>query len=121
RLRETKFVRMLERTLEGEPGFYEGPYHTTLSGDDIFISYRVSPLRDANGDVVGGIALMEDVTERMEATTKLRLSEERLKLHVKDSPLGVIVLDNEARVVEWNEGAARMFGWSPEEMFGQRL
>lgn len=31
----------------------------------------------------------------------------------------IIALDNERRVISWNQGAAMMFGWSEEEVIGQ--
>jgi PAS domain S-box-containing protein len=119
RIGETDLLRLLERVLEGEPGYYEGPYHAITSGAVLFISSRLSPLRDAEGNVVGGIGLTEDVTERTAAMTRLRLSEERLQLHVKHSPLAVVVVDRERRVIEWNAAATRIFGWSADEMLGQ--
>ena len=37
------------------------------------------------------------------------------------APDAVVTLDDGFRVVEWNTGAERLFGYSPEEVVGQNL
>jgi PAS domain S-box-containing protein len=119
RLRDDRVVHAIERVLEGEPSSYEGPYEATISGWTIEISLRCSPLRDAFGDVVGGMGVVEDVTDRVRAIEALRASEQRLSLHVRSSPLGVVGFSDDGRIVEWNDSARRIFGWTAEEMLGE--
>lgn len=118
RLRDQRVVPAIERVLEGEPGVYEGPYQSMISGVVVDVLLRTSPLRDGSGDVVGGLGVVEDVTERQRALRALRSSEQRMKLHVKNTPLGVVVFDVDGQIEEWNDAATRMFGWSPREAIG---
>jgi len=60
----------------GRCGWYEGHY---------------SPLRDISGDIVGGLCVMRDVTDRMEALEQLRESEERLRKLMELNPDPVLV------------------------------
>src|SRR5438067_13693476 len=53
RIGETDLLRLLEKVLEGEPSHYEGPYRALTSDAELFVSSRLSPLRDADGNVVG--------------------------------------------------------------------
>ena len=119
RLIDQDILPSIERALEGEPSYYEGPYRATTSDAKLYISMRLSPLRDAEGHVVGGLGVVEDITDRMRALAALRSSEERLSLHVKHSPLGVVSWDLNGKVVEWNEAAMRIFGFTAAEMLGQ--
>ena len=121
RLVDQRILPALEKVIEGEPSSYEGPYSTTTSNADICVAMRLSPLRDADGNVVGGMGVVEDTTERTEALARLRASEQRLSTHVKHSPLGVIVLDAKGTVLEWNDAATRIFGWTAAEMLGRSL
>ncbi len=121
KLRDQRIVPVLEGVLDGEPSAYEGPYEATISGWTIFVHLRCSPLRDLNGDLVGGIGIVEDVTERTRVLEALRASEQRLSLHVKSSPLGVVGWNVEGKCVEWNDSAARIFGFTAEEMLGQSV
>jgi len=118
KLRDQRVLPAIERVLEGEPGVYEGPYESMISGIVVDVLLRTSPLRDAEGDVVGGLGVVEDVTERQRALRALRSSEQRMKLHVKNSPLGVVVWNVDGRIEEWNDAATRIFGFSAREAIG---
>ena len=117
-LRDQNLLPTLEKALRGETGLYEGRYAATTSDAHIVISLRVTPLRDARGAVVGGMGLVEDVSEQTRAASALQESEQRLALHVRRSPLGVLGFDPQGRIVEWNASASRIFGWSEAEALG---
>jgi PAS domain S-box-containing protein len=46
-------------------------------------------------------------------------SEQRLSLHVKQTPLAVIEFNLNFEVVEWNPGAEKIFGYTRQEMLGR--
>lgn len=121
KLRDQRVVPAVERVLEGDPSSYEGPYQATLSGWTVMIQLRCTPLRDGDGEVVGGLGVVEDVTERLRVLEALRASKQRLSLHVQSSPLAVIGWTPEGRCIEWNPSAARIFGWSADEMYGESM
>ncbi len=119
RLPDQRVVPAIERVLEGEPSSYEGPYKAMVSGWTVNVHLRCTPLRDAEGDVIGGIGIVEDVTERTRVLEALRASEQRLLLHVQSSPLGVVGWNADGRCIEWNESATRIFGYTASEMLGE--
>jgi len=49
----------------------------------------------------------------------LRASQERYRSLVDRIPLGVVVFGQDFRIVEWNPAAARVFGWTAEEVLGR--
>ncbi|HEX3344232.1 MAG TPA: PAS domain S-box protein, partial [Polyangiaceae bacterium] len=120
RLRDRRLQPTLDRAIDGQTGLYEGPYDATTSDAQIALSLRVAPLRDARGSVIGGMGLAEDVSDRVRAESALKASEQRLTLHVRRSPLGVVGFDPEGRIVEWNASAARIFGWNDAEALGRQ-
>ena len=71
---------------------------------------------EAESAILGVVA---DVTERKRAEENLRLSEQRLELHIEQTPLAVIEWDLDFKVTKWNPAAARIFGFSKEEAVGQ--
>jgi PAS domain S-box-containing protein len=119
-LRDQVLLPTLELALRGQTGLYEGRYAATTSQAHITLSLRVAPLRDARGAVIGGMGLVEDVSDRARAESALKASEQRLTLHVRRSPLGVVGFAPEGHIVEWNDSAARIFGWSEAEALGKR-
>lgn len=62
--------------------------------------------------------MIRDVTERKEAERALLESQQMLRLLVDQSPMAVILWDLDARAIEWNPAAGRIFGFSKDEMRG---
>jgi two-component system sensor kinase FixL len=77
---------------------------------------------------VMGFQLSEDVIDAARLTDELRegqrqraLAEERLRLVVESSPNGMVLADHDGRMVLVNRGTERLFGYSREELVGQRV
>ena len=50
---------------------------------------------------------------------KLHRSEDRLRAVFESSPLAIMEVDLETRVIRWNRAAERIFGWTREEILGK--
>ncbi|MEE8421882.1 MAG: PAS domain S-box protein, partial [Dehalococcoidia bacterium] len=92
------------------------PFDRT-SGSGWFESSRVT-VRDADGNLNGGLVIIRDVTEQVQSEHALRESESRYRTVVEASQDGVIVTDGERRVTMANPAAVEMFGYSSDEMRG---
>jgi diguanylate cyclase (GGDEF)-like protein/PAS domain S-box-containing protein len=67
---------------------------------------------------VGGVVVtVRDVTERRKSEERLRFQSELLDAVGQ----AVTATDTEGRVVYWNRGAERIFGWSSEEVMGRPM
>jgi PAS domain S-box-containing protein len=96
-------------------------YMIAQSGRQGFFDGYYSPRHDENGEVVGGVAIIRDVTERKLAETAPADEHRRLAFHVENTPLAVIEWDHEFRVLRWSPAAQRLFGWKAEEVLGKRF
>jgi diguanylate cyclase (GGDEF)-like protein/PAS domain S-box-containing protein len=63
-LSDQRLLPALRAALEGRDGTYEGEYLATLSAVRLWVSLSCTPYRDASGQVQGGVAILQDVTER---------------------------------------------------------
>lgn len=77
---------------------------------------RYSGPQRVNGKVIGRVWSFRDVSDRHRMEEILR-RQARTFEHIFDA---VIVMDLDGRVLDWNPGAERLFGWTREEMLGKR-
>jgi PAS domain S-box-containing protein/putative nucleotidyltransferase with HDIG domain len=87
-------------------------------GTSFPVEYASTPIYE-QGRLAGAVVTFADITDRKQAEEELRLSQQRLSLHVEQTPLAVIEFDLEGRVREWNPAAAAVFGYSREAAIGQ--
>ncbi len=87
-------------------------------GTSIDVSYICTPILE-NNEIAGAVLTYQNITERKLAEAALSQSEQKLSLHVQQTPLGVVEWDQDFRVTEWNPSAERIFGYSKEEALGK--
>jgi PAS domain S-box-containing protein len=79
-------------------------------GKLIDISLTVSPIRAANGQIIGASKIARDITEQKQARRALDEASERLKLALDAARLGDWSWDARSDVVTLSDTAARIFG-----------
>jgi PAS domain S-box-containing protein len=90
-------------------------------GEKIPTSQVVIAHQDPKGKVEFFSSIARDITESKRAAEALQEANSRLQTLVQASPLAIIALNLEGRVISWNPAAERMFGWRGEEIIGQVL
>lgn len=76
-------------------------------------------LRDDSGALRGFTQVTRDVTERREAEEALRRSEARKSAILETALDAIVTMDQEARIIEWNPAAEKIFGYSRELALGR--
>ena len=89
-----------------------------LNGEDHFYITSITPIKNEAEKVTTVICSSKEITDRKRTEDALRLSEQKMRLHIEETPLGVIEWDREFRVVSWNKAAERIFGYKAEEALG---
>jgi PAS domain S-box-containing protein len=92
------------QSLEVEFRFQRG------DGQWIWLAVRADSIYPHQGEICAN-GILADITERRQADHQIRDQAQLLDL-ASDA---IIVRDLEHRVLFWNEGASRMFGWASEE------
>jgi PAS domain S-box-containing protein len=65
------------------------------------------------------LSSISDITQRKLAEDALRTSEQKLSLHLQQTPLGAIEWNNSFEITDWNQAAEKIFGYPKEEMMGK--
>ncbi|MBA3357450.1 MAG: PAS domain S-box protein [Pyrinomonadaceae bacterium] len=121
-LRETGEDKCFFAALGGESTVSENrPYTIPETGREGFFRGHYSPLRDQQNKIVGGIAIIRDITEHKRSEDAARDDYQRMIFHLENSPLAVIEWDTSFRVSRWSESAERLFGWKAEEVIGKHV
>ena len=81
-----------------------------------FIPYP-TPLRDAQGRILGAINMLVDITERKRAEENAA----RLAAIVEHSDDAILSADLEGIIRSWNRGAERLYGHSAGEVIGRSI
>jgi diguanylate cyclase (GGDEF)-like protein/PAS domain S-box-containing protein len=72
----------------------------------------------SNNQIIG---LLRDITERKAAQQALIESEEKYRRLVEHSPDGIIVVDEQGRIIEWNFGQQRISGLKESDALGRYI
>ncbi|WP_416669857.1 PAS domain S-box protein [Egbenema bharatensis] len=88
----------------------------TPQGKIRWVAAKVTPMRSATGEVIGYVSLDEDITERKLAEQKIR--EQAALIDIATD--AIFVQDLKQRILFWNQGAERLYGWTTAETFGKK-
>jgi PAS domain S-box-containing protein len=82
---------------------------------------RAVALRDSGGKIIKWFGSNVDIDDQKHAEESLRESKERLAGIVSSAMDAIVTVDNDQRIVLFNEAAERMFGCPAAEAMGRQL
>jgi len=84
---------------------------------------RIMPYRTRDNVIEGAVITFLDITEIKKTRDELKQANEQLRLAVvvRDAYDAVTVQDLEGRIIAWNPGAVRMYGWSEGEALAMNV
>ncbi|EIF31045.1 PAS domain S-box [Burkholderia sp. Ch1-1] len=102
--------------------FEDEGWRVRKDGTTFWSNVVITSIRNDAGILTGFAKITRDLTARREYVEALRQSEERFRLlvdSVKD--YAIFMLDPQGHVVSWNAGAARIKGYTREEIVGRHF
>ena len=108
---------ILDKIKNGESMEHLETLRRTSDGRVIDVSVTVSPIKDSTGKPIGVSKVARDITERKLAQE--RIAEQAALLEkARDA---IIVRDPEGKLLFWNTGAERIYGWTRQEAIGRNV
>ncbi|HEX8096383.1 MAG TPA: ATP-binding protein, partial [Pyrinomonadaceae bacterium] len=85
------------------------------------ISLTVSPIRNAEGTVIGASKIARDITDRKRAEEALRRSERELADFFENAVVGLHWVGPDGIILRANRAELEMLGYAPEEYIGHHI
>ncbi|MDZ4383758.1 MAG: PAS domain-containing protein, partial [Thermodesulfovibrionia bacterium] len=123
-----------EKTCEGCPvamAFKDGKIHTTERSAPtekgmLYVEITASPIRDLSGEIIAGIEVARDITERkrtekalMESEAKFQRLSQEFRALLDAIPDNLTLQSPDLKVLWANQGAAAGLGMGVSDMVGQ--
>jgi PAS domain S-box-containing protein len=113
--RQDEEIGILNKIRQGERVDHFETVRQHKDGSPVDISLTVSPIKNAEGKVIGASKIARDITDRKKAEVVAL----RLAAIVESSDDAIISKDLNGIITTWNRGAERLFGYAAEETIGK--
>ncbi|MBR0993101.1 PAS domain S-box protein [Bradyrhizobium japonicum] len=105
---------ILGRIAQNETVDHYETVRKTKDGRLIDVSLSVSPVKSADGEVIGAAKIARDISER-------KFIERKFELAVEASPGGVLMIDGAGVIILMNKELERQFGYERAELIGRSV
>jgi len=113
-------VGAIQDSLKGLTTYYNGPYTAFTSGQQVYLKAQFAPIKSNQDSIEGGIGLVEDISERVQAEQSLRERENQYRLMVEASEQVFFYIHNsEQKFTYLSPSVQQVLGYSQEEMIGK--
>lgn len=89
----------------------------TKDGREIAVEWYDETLKDKNGQVIGLMAIGQDITERQKAEQERRLAEEKYRTIFENSAAAITLANEKEQIVSWNKFAEELLGMDKEDLY----
>ena len=116
-----EFPQLLERIWQGQRIEHHETIRMSKDGKKICSSLTISPIKDANGKIIGASTIAWDITEQKRIEIALRESEARFRSITQSATDAIISADSDDNIISWNKSAQTIFGYTEEEVLGKSV
>lgn len=128
---QREVLKRIREAMEARRPCREELINYTKSGEAFWLEIEIVPVIDSHGKLTHFAAVERDITGRKNAEARLqeiererRLADDRVREQARlldRAKDAILVRDLEHRIIFWNKGAERLYGWSASEAEGRSI
>ncbi len=115
----TQNMAVFDAMIQGGASFIIEKRDILPDGNYVWVRNSVVGIRDAQGQVIAGLIITQDITDSREAENALRASEEQLRLVTDHAPVLLAQFDQQHRYKFVNRPYAQRYGFEPQDVIGK--
>lgn len=115
---ESQVSEIWHRLSQGDMTAHSLNENITKDGRIIICEWFNTPLQQADGTIIGILAMVQDVTKREEMREQIEQSEQRLQRVLESMPVMMNAFDEEGNIQVWNQECERVTGYTASEIVG---
>jgi PAS domain S-box-containing protein len=120
-LTDNKMLEAVTDSLQGKIGYYEGDYLSITANKTTPSRAVYNPILSPEGDILGGISIFEDITERRNAEKILDRSNKLMRNILESISDGFFSLDDDFIITYYNKAAEKLLGRSRMEVIDKNI
>jgi two-component system, cell cycle sensor histidine kinase and response regulator CckA len=103
-------IAAVKKALLGGTGNFEGEYVSVTAGKAVMAKVSFRPVISSQGKVLGGVGIVEDISDRHKTYEALRISELKFRMLFDNAPIGIMLVDIDGEVLDGNRAAMEILG-----------
>ena len=109
---ESKFLKEVYEAVDFFPA---------MDDDGKWLFFTAAPVKDSEGNLIGAVETLEDITENKKAESALKKSEERFRAVAESAVDAIVTTDVRGIIKFFNKSLMTIFGYSSPELTGKPL
>ena len=116
-LKNEKVIEAVQAALSGQTGCYEGEYTSITGNRNSWLNLQYTPLIGIDSSVIGGIGILQDITQRKYSEKTLLENERRFRLLFEEHDAVMLLIEPDSGVIlDANQAAANYYGYPLETL-----
>ncbi len=86
-------------------------------GSPLEVHLSISILKDLDGNIMGSIGIIRDITSQKMAERKIKEDENKIRVILDNSAAAITLTDEEERIVSWNRYTEHLLGMKKDDLY----